>query len=853
MPADSKWLKKWQKAKLHKTPEISADEKAEKFYCLDMFPYPSGAGLHVGHAEGYAATDILCRYMRMRGKKVLHPIGWDAFGLPAENYAIKTKVHPDKTTDTAIKVFTAQINNLGLSYDWEREIQTSKPEYYKWTQWFFLLLYNNGLAYKKKAKVNWCESCQTVLANEQAEGGQCERCHHPVIQKELSQWFFKITDFIEDQEYEGRKVKGLLSGLDDVDWPESTKSAQKNWIGKSVGAEVIFNICVTGPGVSTRGGENVPANSPGVSTLGKEAPETIKIFTTRPDTLFGAMFMVICPEHALIEKFKADITNLAEVEKYIAEAKGKTDLQRTDLNKEKSGVEVKGIFAINPVNNKKIPIFVADYVLSTYGTGAIMAVPGHDERDFAFAKKYKLPIVEVVKPPVLAVMPRNATEVAAGAPTEVGLQSDCWCGDGVAVSSDFLNGLTTEKATAVIVDWLEKNNCGRGATNYRIRDWLVSRQRFWGAPIPIIYCEKCGEGAVPEKDLPVELPTDVDFLPTGESPLARSKTFHKVKCPKCGAAARRESDTMDTFVCSSWYFYRYLDPKNKKAFASKEEIEKWLPVDVYLGGAEHTVLHLLYARFFTKVLQKYGYVDFSEPFTKLRHQGIIVAEDGNKMSKSRGNVVNPDEYVEKYGADTLRLYEMFLGALEDMKPWNTQGVIGVYRFIEKVKSLAEKIDADLFIGEAHREALKELHKTIKKVGSDIENMKFNTAISQMMILSNALNKLKKIPKEIFEKFLLVLAPFAPFTAEELWDKLGNKFSIHQQRWPQFDEALALADEINIAVQFSGKTRGTVAVAPGSEQAVVVAKVKADEKLVKYFVGDAKKIIFVKDRIVNFIV
>jgi leucyl-tRNA synthetase len=745
----------------------------------------------------------------MKGFKVIHPMGWDAFGLPAENYAIKTGIHPEITTDQAIKNFTKQINSLGLSYDWDLEIQTSKPEYYRWTQWFFLLLYKNGLAYKKKAKVNWCDSCATVLANEQAEGGVCERCGNQVVQKNLEQWFFKISEFIEDQEYEGKSIKGLLNGLNDIDWPESTKLAQINWIGKSFGAKVLFKI------KSGNGEYN------------------LEVFTTRPDTLFGCTYVAINPEHEIINKFSSEISNLEEVNKYVNKAKTKTEIERTSLNKEKTGVEIKGLFAINPVNGQEIKVFVADYVLSTYGSGAVMAVPAHDERDYDFSKKYNLPMLEVV----------SGGDISQAAHT----------GDGFLINSDFLNGLRVEEAKKKIIEWLSINKLGESCINYRLRDWLVSRQRYWGAPIPIIYCDKCGEVLVPEENLPVILPNDVNFKPTGESPLNSSELFHNVSCPKCGAKAHRESDTLDTFVCSSWYYFRYLDPKNEKVFADIEKIKKGLPVDIYIGGAEHSVMHLLYVRFFTKVLQKYGFIDFNEPFIKLRHPGIILGEDSNKMSKSKGNVVNPDDVIKKYGADCLRMYEMFLGTFEDVKPWNTKGIIGLRRFLDRLENLLPKVNFS-DNNENYDKLILELNKAIKKVGNDIEEFKFNTAISQLMILINVFYEYNSIPKEHFSKLLLILAPFAPFISEELWSKIGNDFSIHQQQWPEFNESIIASESICLAVQINGKTRGTIEIQKDEEEIEVVKKVENDEKLKNYLGSkDYKKTIYVKNKIINFII
>ncbi|MDO9399625.1 MAG: leucine--tRNA ligase [bacterium] len=800
---EEKWQKYWEEH-----PELyCADDKSEleKQYILDMFPYPSGNGLHIGHVEGYTATDIISRYWRLNGKNVLHPQGWDAFGLPAENYAIKTKIHPSITTQKAIVNFKKQMKMMGFSYDWSREVNSSDSDYYKWTQWFFLLLYKNGLAYKKKGKVNWCESCKTVLANEQAEGGICERCKNPVEQKDLEQWFFKITDFIEDN----GQTSGLISGLDKIDWPESTKMAQKNWIGRSEGAEIEFKIT--------------------------NYELRIKVYTTRVDTIFGCTYCVVAPEHELIKNLKFKIKNFDEVNNYIKEAKKKTDLQRME-SKEKTGVKLEGVEAVNPFNNEIIPVFVADYVLGHYGTGAVMAVPAHDERDFEFAKKYDLDIREVIK----------------SVDNKSFIEKEAFINDGILINSDEYNDLTSAKAREKLTQWLEEKKIGQKTTNYKLRDWLVSRQRYWGAPIPIIYCEKCGEVPVLEKDLPVELPTDVDFMPTGESPLAKSKKFQNVKCPKCGLPAKREADTMDTFVCSSWYYLRYVDPKNKEEFASKEMIKKWLPVDLYVGGAEHTVLHLLYARFFTKVLHKFGYIDFDEPFTKLRHQGTILAEDGRKMSKSFGNVVNPDDVVKQYGADVLRMFEMFMGPLEDIKPWNTKGIIGIVRFLEKVWKLKLRIiNYKLLITNDKIEKL--LHQTIKKVSEDIEALKFNTAISALMVLVNEIEKQNQLSITNYELLLKLLAPFAPHLVEELWLQLGNKESIFKQVWPKYDSELIKDETINLIIQINGKMRDVINVAVDISEEEA-KKIALESEKIKRWLENKKvaKIIFAKGKLVNIV-
>ncbi|MCL5010862.1 MAG: leucine--tRNA ligase [Patescibacteria group bacterium] len=760
---EPKWQKLWEQNGLYRAEDFS---KKPKFYCLDMFPYPSGAGLHVGHPKGYTATDVISRYKRMKGFNVLHPMGWDAFGLPAENYAIKTKVHPDKSTHQNIKHFKEQIKSFGFSYDWQREIDTSSPEYYKWTQWFFLFLYKNGLAYKAKAPVNWCPKCQTVLANEQAQNNKCDRCESPVSQKNLEQWFFKITDFCDD----------LLAGLDKIDWPEPIKTMQRNWIGRSEGYEIDFEV--------------------------KNQEKKIRVFTTRIDTIFGCTYLVLAPEHGILSALKENIDNIKEVEGYIESAKKKTEIERQAETKDKTGVKLEGVVAVNPANNKEIPIFVADYVLAGYGTGAIMAVPAQDQRDFDFAKKFNLLVIEAA----------NSWEMAE-------------------------KGIAKKKV------------------NYRLRDWLVSRQRYWGSPIPIVYCEKCGEVPVPESDLPVLLPTDVDFMPTGESPLTKSREFHNVKCPKCNTKARRENDTMDTFVCSSWYFFRYADPQNKKEFAGKKLIDYWCPADLYVGGAEHAVLHLLYARFFVKALCVAGLIGFDEPFLKLRNVGLILAEGGVKMSKSKGNVVNPDDVIKQYGADTLRVYEMFMGPFDQAIAWDTKGVGGVYRFLQKIYKLQFKVQSSKFKAAVQSLKLEKLlHKTIKKVGEDIEQMKFNTAVSALMILNNEMEKEKEIPLEVFRQFLLVLAPFAPHLAEELWSKLGRKESVFLQEWPEYDKSLMEEETVKIVVQINGKARGSVEAAKDISEAQAVELAKNSDRINKWLLGrEIKKAVFVKGKLVNFVI
>lgn len=801
---EGKWQKVWAKQGVMKKTGNKG-----KFYILDMFPYPSGDGLHVGHVENFTATDILARFKRYQGYDVLRPMGWDAFGLPAENFAIKTGIHPSKKTLESIKNFKRQMRSVGLSYDWTREINASSPEYYRWTQWMFLFLYKNGLAYKKKAKVNWCDKDATVLANEQVIDGKCDRCGSVVVQKDLEQWFFKITNFVEPtKSLTGKKVSGLLSGLDEIDWPESTKAAQKHWIGRSEGAQVQFPIF--------------------------NSQFSIEVFTTRLDTIYGCTYVVVAPEHELVKNLESRISNLAEVKKYLAVTKKKTDLERTELNKDKTGVCLQGVEVVHPFTGERLPVYAADYVLATYGTGAVMGVPAHDERDFAFAKKYKLEIIEVIKG------------------TEEKMNENPYIDDGRLVDSKEFTGLTSEEAREKMVVWLKKEKLGKKVINYRLRDWLVSRQRYWGAPIPIIYCDDCGAVPVPDKDLPVKLPTDVDFRPTGESPLSRSKSFHKVKCPTCGAKARREVDTLDTFVCSSWYYLRFADPKNTKQFASKKALEKYLPVDFYMGGAEHTVLHLLYARFFTKALMKHGYLGFDEPFQKLRHQGMILAPDGNKMSKSKGNVINPDQMVAEFGADSLRLYEMFMGPIEDKKAWNTGSIIGVRRFLEKVWKLQNRITYNVSrITDKNLESL--LHRTIKKVTDDLEELKFNTAISSLMILVNDMEKASELTSKDYRLLLLLLSPFAPHMTEELWSRMGEKKSIFLAPWPKYDAKKIVAETVNVAVQVNGKVRAVIAITSGTSEDEVKAQALADEN-VKSHIGDktVKKVIYIPGKIVSIV-
>ncbi|MCP1422224.1 leucyl-tRNA synthetase [Paenibacillus xylanexedens] len=755
---EKSWQQYWDANKTFKTGE---DPAKPKFYALDMFPYPSGSGLHVGHPEGYTATDIVSRYKRMRGYNVLHPMGWDAFGLPAEQHALDTGEHPRDITFRNIDNFRRQIKSLGFSYDWDREISTTDPEYYKWTQWIFIQLYNKGLAYVDEVAVNWCEALGTVLANEEVIDGKSERGGHPVVRKPMRQWVLRITEYAER----------LLEDLEELDWSESIKDMQRNWIGKSTGAEVVFAI------------------------EGRE--EIIKVFTTRADTLFGASFAVLAPEHELVEAITTDDQREA-IQAYQEQASRKSDLERTDLAKDKTGVFT-GAYAINPVNGAKLPIWIADYVLAGYGTGAVMAVPGHDARDWEFAKQFGLDIIEVIQ---------------GGDVTQ-----EAYSGDGAHVNSDFLNGLNNEEAVAKMIAWLEENGKGQGKVTYRLRDWLFSRQRYWGEPIPILHLEDGTMKTVPEDQLPLLLP-DIDQIKpsgTGESPLANVTEWVNTVDPETGMKARRETNTMPQWAGSCWYYLRFIDPRNDKELISKEKQQQWLPVDLYIGGAEHAVLHLLYARFWHKVLYDLGVVETKEPFHKLVNQGMILGTNNEKMSKSRGNVINPDEIVNEFGADTLRLYEMFMGPLEATKPWNANGVEGMHRFLSRVwrlfinedtGAINDKITVDGGTDEFKRTA----HKTIKKVTEDLEHLRFNTSISQLMIFINDAYKADTLPREAMEKFVQLLSPLAPHMAEELWSRLGHEGGISYVAWPEYDESMTVDAEVEIVVQVNGKivTRATIA-------------------------------------------
>ena len=1058
---ESKWQKNWDKNKQYETKE---DSKKKKFYCLDMFPYPSGVGLHVGHPEGYTASDIYSRYLRMaKNYNVLHPMGWDAFGLPAENFAIKTGKHPAELTEKNIKNFKRQIKSIGFSYDWSREINTTDPDYYKWTQWIFLKLFKRGLAYQSEAPINWCPSCKTGLANEEVVNGKCERCGTPTTQKNIRQWILKITKYADR----------LLEDLDGLDWPEPIKLMQRNWIGKSEGVEVDFELTpefirgvssgteltpefirgvsdgtapeirrpinwsagegdsasqvppinwrvniweelyfVTFPtynrepffqkeaeakkilklfyevisdkkydvidllampehihflvrkkagddlkkmvknmkGVVSRKYEhnqqhlwakgfeyekidnqkslenflNYLRNNPGEKGLKPDnrllsnLNAWVRVFTTRPDTLFGATFMVLSPEHKLISKLKPQIKNWPEVEKYLNNAKKKSDLERTDLAKEKTGVELKGVKAINPVNNEEIPIWIADYVLASYGTGAIMAVPAHDQRDLEFAKKYKIEVKPILhgyfdvwdqktqevglyqgstrtrnkpnekyinskieKEKLLLMLKEQAVEDLNGE-NAFAISREGWLFD----SGEF-SGWYSSIARERITKWLEKKNLGKKAVNYKLRDWIFSRQRYWGEPIPLVFCHTCkkqaensnnqdtnskvdqgellnpGWVAIPENQLPLELPKVKKYQPTGtgESPLATIKSWVNTTCPKCGSPAKRETNTMPQWAGSCWYYLRYIDPKNNKEFASKEKLKHWLPVDLYIGGAEHAVLHLLYARFWHKVLYDEGLVSTKEPFKKLINQGMILGEDNQKMAKSRGNVINPDGVIKEHGADTLRLYEMFMGPLEAVKPWSIKGVVGVRRFLEKVWALQSKIQSPkdkhqkITNNQTSNPKLERLiHKTIKKVTNDIENFHFNTAISALMILTNEFTKQKQLSIINYQLSIILLSPFAPHITEELWEKLGHKESIFNESWPKFNPKLIEEDEIELVIQINGKVRDKIKVTAGiiQEQATEIAE--KSQKVQKWIRDkEVRKVIFVKGKLLNIVI
>lgn len=793
---EKKWQDIWDEEQAFKT---SADRTKPKYYALVEFPYPSGQGLHVGHPRPYTALDIVSRKRRMEGYNVLFPMGWDAFGLPTENFAMKTHIHPKIVTKNNVARFKTQLKSLGYSFDWSKEVNTTDPSYYKWTQWIFLKLFEKGLAYKSEMPINFCTQCKVGLANEEVVNGVCERCGGEVVRKVKKQWMLKITDYAEK----------LLEDLDKVDFIDRVKTQQRNWIGRSEGADVDFKL------------------------LGID--ETLTVYTTRPDTLFGATYMVISPEHPLIEKHKDKLTNYKAVCEYREASSRKSDFERTELAKEKTGVPLKGITAINPVNNKEIPIWISDYVLMSYGTGAIMAVPAHDERDWDFAKKFSLPIIEVV----------------AGGNVEEAAFTDV--ATGKLVNSDFLNGMEVTDAKTSIIKWLEEKKIGKKKINYKLRDWVFSRQRYWGEPIPLVYCEKCGWVPIPEDQLPLRLPEVEDYIPTdnGESPLAKLTDWVETTCPKCGGKATRETDTMPQWAGSSWYFLRYLDPHNDKEFASKEDLAYWLPVDWYNGGMEHTTLHLLYSRFWHKVLYDLGYVPTPEPYQKRTSHGMILGENNEKMSKSRGNVINPDDIVNEFGADTLRTYEMFIGAFDQSASWSSQGVKGCRRFLDRIWKLQYMVvDKD-----GYSKGLEtRMHQTIKKVSQDIEQMKFNTAIAALMALINDFYSAKEVTKKEMRDFLILLNPIAPHETEELWQSLGYEGRLYNHKWVTFDEAKTVENTLEIAVQINGKVRSTVTVSIDDAKETVKNKVMLDETVQKYLLD--KKIvkeIYVPGKIYNIVV
>ena len=789
---EKKWQKIWQDEKAFAATD---DYTKPKYYALVEFPYPSGQGLHVGHPRPYTALDIVARKRRMQGYNVLYPMGWDAFGLPTENYAIKNHIHPKIVTKNNVHHFKDQLQSLGYSFDWDREINTTDPEYYHWTQWIFLKLFKAGLAYKKEMPINWCTSCKVGLANEEVVNGVCERCGSPVVRKVKSEWMLKITEYADK----------LIDGLDGVDYIERVKTSQKNCIGRSHGAEVDFSL--------------------------KDKPEKLTIYTTRPDTLFGVTYMVLSPEHPYIDQYKDEIKNWDEVCAYREMAARKSDFERSELAKDKTGVMIDGLSAVNPVNGKEIPIWISDYVLMSYGTGAIMAVPAHDERDWEFAKKFNMPIIEVV----------------AGGDVQNEVCTDV--AEGTLVNSGFLNGLSVAEAKKKILEWLEENHVGKAKTNYKLRDWVFSRQRYWGEPIPIVHCDKCGYVPVPEESLPLELPDVESYMPTdnGESPLAAMTDWVNTTCPCCGGPAKRETDTMPQWAGSSWYYIRYTDPKNKEALASKEAMKYWLPVDWYNGGMEHTTLHLLYSRFWHKFLYDQGVVTCPEPYQKRTSHGMILGENGEKMSKSRGNVVNPDDIVAEFGADTLRTYEMFIGAFDLSASWSQEGVKGCRRFLERVWKLQDSlVDGDSY----SKELESKMHQTIKKVSSDYESLKYNTAIAAMMTLVNEFYKAGKVTRKEFETLLILLNPVAPHMTEELWADLGYEGRLYQTAWPEFDEEKTVEAVAEIAVQINGKMRGTIKIAKDADKETAIAAAK--EAVADKLTGNIVKEIYVPGRIVNIV-
>ena len=793
---EKKWQEIWDAEKAFAATD---DYSKPKFYALVEFPYPSGQGLHVGHPRPYTALDIVARKRRMQGYNVLYPMGWDAFGLPTENYAIKNKIHPKIVTENNVKRFKEQLHSLGYSFDWDREVNTTDPEYYKWTQWIFLKLFKAGLAYKKEMPINWCTSCKVGLANEEVVNGVCERCGSEVVRKVKSEWMLKITEYADK----------LITGLEDVDYIEKVKVSQKNWIGRSEGAEVDFRL--------------------------KDKEDKLRVYTTRPDTLFGATYMVVSPEHPYIDKYKDCILNWDDIMAYREAAAKKSDFERTELAKDKTGVVLEGIPAVNPVNGKEIPIWISDYVLMTYGTGAIMAVPAHDGRDWEFAKKFGLPMIQVVEGK------EGPVDINEAAFTDVAT--------GKMINSEFLDGLEVTEAKEKMKDFLEEKGIGCRKVNFKLRDWVFSRQRYWGEPIPIIHCEKCGYVPVEESELPLELPDVESYMPTdnGESPLAAMTDWVNVKCPCCGGPAKRETDTMPQWAGSSWYFLRYTDPKNTEALAGKEALDYWMPVDWYNGGMEHTTLHLLYSRFWHKFLFDQGVVNTSEPYQKRTSHGMILGENGEKMSKSRGNVVNPDDIVNEYGADTLRTYEMFIGAFDLSASWSEQGVKGCRRFLDRVWKLQELVTEETGYS---REMETKMHQTIKKVSQDFENLKYNTAIAAMMALINDFYKNDTVTRDEFKTLITLLNPVAPHMTEELWEIMGFEGRLYQTAWPEYDEAKTVENTVEIAVQINGKTKATLSIAKDEAKDSVIAKAK--EAVAGKLTGTVVKEIYVPGRIVNIV-
>ncbi|EOU1753026.1 leucine--tRNA ligase [Clostridium perfringens] len=807
---DKKWQEKWAESGLYK---FDPNKEGEKLYVLEMFSYPSGSQLHAGHWFNYGPVDSWARFKRMQGYNVFQPMGFDAFGLPAENFAIKTGIHPQDSTIKNIAKMEEQLKAMGAMFNWENEVVTCSPEYYKWTQWLFLKLYEKGLAYRKKAPVNWCPSCQTVLANEQVVDGACERCSTEVTKKDLTQWFFKITDYADE----------LLDKLDDLDWPEKTVSMQKHWIGRSTGSQVNFKV--------------------------KDSDLNFDVFTTRVDTLCGVSYVILAPENPLVDEIVSAEQKEA-VENYKEEAKKQSDIERQSISREKTGVFT-GAYAIHPLTGKEVPIWVGDYVLATYGTGAVMAVPAHDERDFAFAEKFNLPINRVI-------------EAKDGSETNLP-----FCEHGILVNSGEFDGLTTDEAKEKIVEKLASMGLGEKKVNFRLRDWLVSRQRYWGAPIPVVYCEECGIVPVPESQLPVELPYDVEFAPDGKSPLAKSEAFVNTTCPHCGKPAKRETDTLDTFVCSSWYYLRYPDNKNTEAPFNPELINKMLPVDKYVGGPEHACMHLLYARFITKALRDMGYLNFDEPFTSLTHQGLILGPDGLKMSKSKGNTISPDDYIKEYGADVFRMYLMFGFAYTEGGAWSDDGIKSVNRFVERIERIIDTAREAISKGENNKttmdKAEKELnywrHNTIKSVTDDTDKLQFNTAIARMMEFINALSKYTQekemnldFLKDVVSDYLRLLAPFAPHFSEEQWSLLGNSYSIFNEAWPKFDPKALVKDEVEIAIQVNGKIKNKIMVSSDLDEEGIKAAALADEKIIASTEGKTVvKVIVIKGRLVNIVV